>query len=371
MPTGVSSTIADLPSPLDDVYREGMKQHKVVNARIAQAQQEGRCAVGDTDALRRAMKRRATVGELSSPYRNLYVSPEYWDQLNECQRSLHVARGLSRLHPAWVFAGVTAADAYGFDHSWNVHDRFVYVANAEGRKISNRSELSRRMPGEGHRRFGRSGVAGECRFAVRRLYVPSIAPVSVNGIMATDAARTLVDCGLSLPFRFALPMFDSAARRGLDMNEVARSCTGLHGDRAPIDTLLGYVDAASENGGESMVRAFIIDNGFVVPELQVEFRDPAYPVRRYRVDFLWRLYDGRMIVLEYDGMAKYEDPSMTRGRTARRILNERDERDRALRAAGVTTILHCTYEDAFMSNRLFMMLRDNAVPRVRAEGAYR
>ncbi|KFJ01294.1 hypothetical protein BSTEL_1423 [Bifidobacterium stellenboschense] len=347
-----------------------MKQHKVVNARIVQAQQENRCAVGDTDALRRAMRRRVATGELASPYQNLYVPPDYWAQLNECQRSLHVARGLARLHPTWVFAGITAADVHGFEHSWKVHDQSVYVANAEGRKVSNRSELSRRMPGEGYRRSSRSGADGGRRFTVRRLYVPSIAPVSVNGIMVTDAARTLIDCGLSLPFRFALPMFDSAARKGMDMNEVERSCKGLHDDRAPIEMLLRYVDAASENGGESMVRAFIIDNGFVVPELQVEFHDPAYPVRRYRVDFLWRLHDGRMIVLEYDGMAKYENPAMTRGRTAKQILNERNERDRVLRAAGVTTILHCTYEDAFASNRLFMMLGDNAVPRTRAEGAY-
>lgn len=316
------------------------------------------------------------------------------------------------LHPHWTFAGVTAADAHGLDHSWNVHDRSVYIADDEGRNAVDRDRMSRGMPMDGHRpprpvataddgRRGKTGQGGPehdrgtgddgCRsnreeskggvrnggnkadayrYDVRRLFIASIAPVAANGIKVTDAARTLIDCGLSLPFRFALPMFDSAARQGVDMGRVAMLCKSLHPDCAPIAMLLRYADAGSENGGESMVRAFIIGNGFVVPELQVEFFDPAYPVRRCRVDYLWRLYDGRMIVLEYDGMAKYENPAMTRGRSAKQILNERDERDRILRAAGVTTVLHCTYEDAFRSNRLFMMLNENGVPKVRDVESY-
>ncbi|NMM98806.1 hypothetical protein [Bifidobacterium olomucense] len=198
------------------------------------------------------------------------------------------------------------------------------------------------------------------------MYISSAVAKQVNGIMVTDEIRTLIDCGLSLPFLYALPIFDSAARQGVDMRMVREACKGLRVSLAPIETLLTYVDARSENGGESVVRASIINDGFALPELQIEFCDPAHPTRRYRVDFLWRLHDGRIIVLEYDGMAKYEDFSMTKGRSAKQILNERDERDWALRAAGVTTILHCTYEDAVTTNRLFHMLKDAGVPQIRS-----
>lgn len=318
--------------------------------------------------MRRAFKRRHKAGELLSPCRNLYAPPEYWQGLNVCEQSLHVARGLALLHPDWVFAGLTAADAYGFDHSWNLHDDAVYRVDTFGYGTDSRNQVHRAPAAHRDQQNRRSGkVAGPCelQYETRRLYIASTVSKQVNGIMVTDEIRTLVDCGLSMPFLYALPIFDSAARKGVDLGLVSGACKGLHADCGRIETLLQYVDARSENGGESMVRAAIIDYGFAVPDLQVEFCDPRYPARRYRVDFLWRLHDGRMIVLEYDGMAKYEDPNMTQGRTAKRILNERNERDRALCEAGVTTILHCTYEDALVTNGLLHMLKDAGVPQVR------
>ncbi|NEG55830.1 hypothetical protein [Bifidobacterium platyrrhinorum] len=264
-----------------------------------------------------------------------------------------------------MFSGLTAADAYGFDHSWGLHDGVVYVADRSGDGIVDRRRIFDRLGNTAGSRSRHGGDAAE--YGIRRLYMPSITAVRVDGVPVTAAARTLIDCALCIPFRYALPIFDSAARKGVDMRSVKESCKGMHTDRAPIESLLGCVDANSENGGESLVRASLIADGFAVPELQVEICDPSYPARRYRVDFLWRLYDGRMIVLEYDGMAKYEKPSMTRGRTAKQVLREQNDRDRALRAAGVTTILHCTYEDVAFSNGLFMMLRDAGVPRIRVE----
>ncbi|KAA8815098.1 hypothetical protein EMB92_10520 [Bifidobacterium callitrichos] len=353
-----------------------MKQHKGVNMAITRAQEERRCAIGDTDAMRRALKRRHKAGELVSPYRNLYISPDYWHRLNACERSLHVVRGLLILHPLWVFAGLTAADVYGFDHSWVLHDDAVYVADANGDGIVDRSRLSMGI-GDAGRSVGSDfgghrvtngqglGMAATGAYEIRRLYIPSVNKHPVNGITVTDPARTLIDCALCMQFRYALALFDSAARKGVGMASVRDACKGLHMDRAPIEMLTRYADGRSENGGESLVRATIIIGGFALPQLQVEIRDPSYPARRFRVDFLWKLYDGRVIVLEYDGMAKYEDVSMTHGRTAKQVLNEQKERDRVLYAAGVTSILHCTYEDVCGSNRLSVMLRDAGVPLIR------
>lgn len=316
------------------------------------AREERRCIVGTNDALRRALKRRSQIGEMVSPYRNLYSPTEHWRGLTPCERSLHVARALAGSHPTWVFTGVTAADVYGFDHSWRLHDAHeLWVITPASRAWT----TSPAPP----------AISSDRRWSLRHIPLLQASALATSQIPVAGVERTLIDCGLHLSFQEALPLFDSAARQKVDLNQVLATCEGLRTDASPIRTLTRYADPRSENGGESAVRASIIDYGFAIPELQVEFRSPTDPSVTYRVDFLWRLHDGRVIVMEYDGMAKYEDPSMTRGKTARTLLSERDERDRALRAAGVTTILHCTYEDALMTNVMFRRLRDAGVPIVR------
>ncbi|MBT1169994.1 hypothetical protein [Bifidobacterium sp. SO4] len=331
-----------------------MKQHKAVTAAITQAENEQQCAVGTTDSIRRALRRRYLNNELLSPYSNLYARPDYWQTLNECQRSMHVARALSVLHPKWVFAGLTAADAYGYDHSWNLHRRRMFVADTTGRH-------SRSVQG--------TASTDADAYRIEHVFMMSVNARLQSGILVTEPARTLTDCAVSLSFAQALPIFDSAARQHMDLQLVADACKRRRVDIAPIRNLLHYVDGSSENGGESQVRAYIIINGFATPLLQVEVNDPLFPARRYRTDFMWRLHDGRVIVLEYDGMAKYADASMTGRRTVKQILREQKERDRALRAAGVTCILHCTYEDT-LSNKLFHMLKDAGVPQIRQYGDY-
>lgn len=40
---------------------------------------------------------------------------------------------------------------------------------------------------------------------------------------------------------------------------------------------LMHADGRSENGGESVVRAIILELGFAEPDLQVEIEDPSTP----------------------------------------------------------------------------------------------
>lgn len=332
-----------------------VRTHREVNAAMASAERERRCITGTTAAMQQALRRRRQSGELVSPYRNLYAPSEYWQGLDDCERSLHVARGLAHLHPTWTFAGLTAADAHGLDHSWRLHaNREVWLMNTACRSWPIRRGAAD-QPG---------------RYTLRHVPMRPHPEVREAGLRVTSLARTLVDCGLHLDFCDALALFDAAARRGEDFRDVLQLCAGLHADVNPVRTLIRYADSRSENGGESAVRAQIIIYGFALPELQVVFNDPSYPGRQYRVDFLWRLHDGRVIVLEYDGMAKYREPSMTDRRTVKAVLNDRAERDRALLAAGVTTILHCTYEDALVTGTMYHELRKAGVPLIRRMNAY-
>ncbi|RYQ08415.1 hypothetical protein [Bifidobacterium pseudolongum] len=73
----------------------------------------------------------------------------------------------------------------------------------------------------------------------------------------------------------------------------------------------------AENGGEARALAAMILCWFEPPAQQVEFTDPQTG-KRYRVDFLWRTRDGRIVVVELDELVKYRDPQMMDGRCDRR-----------------------------------------------------
>ncbi|KAE8126969.1 hypothetical protein DDE84_09930 [Bifidobacterium tibiigranuli] len=137
----------------------------------------------------------------------------------------------------------------------------------------------------------------------------------------------------------------------------------MHGDCAAIELLLTYVDPRSENGGESMLRGATIEEGFVPPDLQRVFVNPRNGAERCRVDFSWTLPDGRIVVVEYDGMAKYVDPSMTGRRTIKAIVNQQNRREQVLMAAGVSIIIRFDYDDLFNREKIVSLLTDAQVPR--------
>ncbi|NEG54929.1 hypothetical protein [Bifidobacterium platyrrhinorum] len=317
-----------------------MRRHKAVDELIERTERQHRCMYGADDHLRRALRRRHLRGELVSPYRNVYARAEYWKGLTACQRSLCVARALHARHPDWVFAGETALDAHDFDHPWAVHDRTVTIADPEG--------------GSGRPARGEEG------YALRRAYMPPVDAVTLAGIPVAPAEWVLVDCATRVPFLRSLPMFDAAIRKGTDMEQVRGLCRSLRRDCSAVDRVLRYANGKCENGGESLVYGVIVENGFPVPQFQEEFRSSG---RTYRVDFLWRLSDGRTVVLEYDGMRKYVDPAMAGRKTVGQVVGDQLARDRALAEFGVTTVLHCTYDDVFMQGPLVRMLLDAGVPR--------
>lgn len=327
-----------------------MKEHQRLTPLIETAEKERRCFFVSENVERRAVYRRLCRGDLVAPhpYRNLYARTEYWNSLNPAERTMHVIRCIAIQRPASVFAGGSAAMVFGWEQSWTLHHAGnVYMATPF--------------------HYGDRRSHGW----VKWVYVPSLdaytMKYSVDGlphdVLVTSPARTLVDCALLYSFKEALPMFDSALRaRAVTKDEVVAVCDGLQFDCGGVFRLLHYADPASENGGESLCRATIIELGFAVPQLQHTFIDPDNLYDNARVDFVWHLPDGRIVVLEYDGARKYVDPAMARRRDYAQVLDDQRRRDAMLQRAGVNEIIHVTYDDVIDGRSLAGWLDRAGVP---------
>ncbi|WEV46950.1 hypothetical protein OZX62_01225 [Bifidobacterium sp. ESL0690] len=317
-----------------------MRNHQKVNALIAQAKRKKRCCVSTNAVESRALYRRSVAGELVKPYPGLFFPAEDWKQLDYRHRTLYVARALHFKHPDWGFAAFTAAVIYGFDLRQNLYDGTIYVADSSS---SSNSRL------------------------LRRVSMPHAEVCYVDGIPVTSVARTLVDCGLRCAFRDALPLYDSALRAGLVfLDDVAAERQTLRHGRALIDRLICCADAKSESGGESFCRATMIEEGFPIPQLQVEYANDAGST--YRVDFQYRLRGGEVIVVEFDGMEKYVNPLMTHGAAIEEVVRREQERERFLFRSGVSRIVRLTYRDVVGRSELVHKLADAGVPCMKLAG---
>ncbi|NEG54607.1 hypothetical protein [Bifidobacterium platyrrhinorum] len=318
-----------------------MKTHKGVTALLRAAERERRCAIGENRALYHALRRRTKSLEVTSPYPNLFADAAYWESLNPEERSLHVIRALARLHPKWIFAGLSAACVYGYQHGYSLHDGSVFIACEHGRNAADASKL-------------------------RRLYIRTdILRYTCNGIPVTSPAQTLLDCA-AYPFANALAIYDSAFRTPYAKPEEVRArMLRVNCDESAVTRLLRHADSRSENGGESFARGRMIELGFAVPALQVEFDNPDNHRMPYRVDFCWKLSDGRVIIAEFDGTAKYRDGSNKNRASIQAKLDYERRREHHLKEAGVTAIVHLFYEDVTVDDRLRSKLLSSGVPYLR------
>ncbi len=314
-----------------------MKAYPQIDTLIEQAKESQCCARSNDVLLQKGLHRRYLAGELVKPYPGIYACANYWNRLNGAERTLHMARTLAKLHPNWVFAGLTAAAAYGFEHQWFLHHGLTITLPTRG----------------SHRPHDKLNV-------IYSPY-PKHDAAMVNGIPVTNEARTLVDCGRTQEFREALPIFDSAAANGVEESAVLKECSLTTRDCAKIIRLIRHTNAMSENGGESYARGTMIEAGFATPELQVAIVDPATG-QQYRVDFLWKSDDGRIIVCEFDGTAKYVDPDMTGNKSIQETVQLERDREQGLQRAGITNIVRITFNDVLQIKPMVAKLRRAGVP---------
>ena len=272
------------------------------------------------------------------PAPQIYALPDLWNELKPAEQERYRIRALATLHPDWVFANVSAAAVHGLAVT---NSLFGHIHLACRRRGNTRS---------------RAGI-------VRHIVTNDSLEV-VNGIKVTSLARTAFDCMLSCNFRAGLAIADSTLRvSGKTRDELIDGLNKLRnakkqGWRA-IETAQ-YADGRAENGGESVIRAIIIEQGFLVPNLQVEVSDPINPKSTFRVDFCWDLPSGRVIG-ELDGKEKYRNPTMTKGRDVVDVLT--DERLRESRiTCSDAKVMRFSYGEAMNTKWFCQLLKSFGIP---------
>lgn len=268
---------------MGNTQRERSAVSSHIERLLGQAERQGVPLTVPSGSKRRALRHRCTNGYLVEPYPGLFARTEYWQTLRPQQKTLHAMRGLQQLHPSWAFCHQSAAVAYGLPvASWHLHD------------------IHRALPYHTARRR-------QPRIAHHHLGEPDI--VEIMGVRATTLAQTVIDCACTLPFCDALAIADAALRLyDLDPARlIDHACTSRSGKQGIMQarTVISLADGASESWGESYARGMMHALGFVRPELQVEINLPRQLGGVRRVDFLWRLPDGKLVIGEFDGKEKY------------------------------------------------------------------
>lgn len=250
---------------------------------------------------RASLSRGVAQGALVVPVRGLYARRSYYEAQSKRERALCSIRSLASIHPAWLFCAFSAAVLHGLQVSYHLLGKPHIVQDFSSS-------------------HGNSSVYRHAYTIDRDDCVVQL------GVQATSIERTLLDCLCLASFEDGLAIVDSAFRWGkIDRAALEHYVAenGFH--RKGVCTarrVLRYADGRSENGGESVARAAMIELGFVVPDLQVEVVDPMEPANLKRCDFSWKLPDGRWIIGELDGVDKYvRNPDGNIG-DARRVARE-------------------------------------------------
>lgn len=323
---------------------------------IDDALKQQRCVFGTTSTQRHQLLRMKQRGAMVSPYKGVYALPDYWEQLSVCEQTRHVIRALALKHEQWIFAALSAAEFWKLEHPYaqRFHERFITI----------RSTWSSESP-NGTVRYDRTHPPKNLHSAqpLRRIYIKHDDIVTIDGIRVTSLHRTIVDAILLTTLHVGLPIADSALRNNVTRDEIAEYCAKLPQNCDRVLQTFAFADARAENGGESLMRSMIIEHGFLIPDLQVEFPDSRPGKSVIRVDALWD-FGRRKVVLEFDGLQKYTDPSMTQRRRVEEVVAAQSARDQILREQGVTEIIHCFYEDVVDPARLIRKLVNAGVPRV-------
>ena len=259
-----------------------MRANKAIEAKLDRSEEAVYWLVPDSRAEYQALRRRTMAGNLREPFPGLFGRTATCEALSPRGRAYRTLRTLGRLHPDWCFCSFSAAVLHGIHVPFACLDS-VHLAVAPGHNSVSSRTITRH-----ERQHG----------AVR-----------VDGALVTSIDETVTDCLCRASFADGLAIADSALHWYLTSPSQLTRHLAEHGawrrGIAQARRTLSYADERAESGGESLVRAIIIDAGFVLPELQVEMEDPMGTRSVVRVDFYWRLPDGRVVVLEFDGLQKY------------------------------------------------------------------
>ena len=315
-----------------------------LSARVEQlfdeAERDRSLATYSDNAQMQCMRRRVRAKSAVAPIPRLFARTAYWETLDPRERMEHMMRGLATVRPDTVFAGPSAALAHGLPISFG---RLSKPCVATDRRSHTESSPS-----------------------IQRICVQGDDSATANGFCVTSLLRTVSDCLRTFDFRDGLAIADAALRKeGMSSNQLVERLSEFgprKGIRRVIETAC-HADARSESGGESIARAVMIENGFQVPELQVEFAHPLDPGKVFRADYCWRLDDGTVVVGELDGREKYRNPEMTGGRDVVDVLADERLRETFINATGAK-VMRFSYKNVLDEAYFASLLDLFGVPRV-------
>lgn len=306
--------------------------------RLHTASDQGLCVVPESRSDARQLNMALHAGHVISPAPQLYVLDDDWSKLKPNQRHRAIVRSLAKLHPHWVFSYASAAimhDLYvSFSLLNQVHMLVSRHTNTASRGIFQRHKTSR------------------------------MEFVSVDGVRVTPIARTAFDCLRSYDFRSSLAIADSALRVLTWKNERLIESYGAYshrsvGWRRAVD-ITAFADGRSESGGESVARAVMIEQGYLMPDLQVPVEN-LVDGDVYRADFCWQTGEHSRVLGELDGREKYRSPAMTQGRDVVDVLADERLRESRVSMHG-DKILRFSYADVVNVKRFCKLMDAYAIP---------
>lgn len=322
-----------------------METKSITDLKLELALQHACLLLPADPAEKRRLDRRVTNGSVCMPYPGAYALADPYRKLNPRAKARMTLRAIHALHPNWTFCSFSAAVAHGLQVPRALLVP-IHIAISP-------TESRRKKPGRIACHTDHGG-----------------AHVVADGIPCTDLLQTLLDCLCATGFRYGLAIVDSALHHHLTTPEELTRYFANHGKgRRGIQQArrtLAYADDKSENGGESIVRAAIIELGFQTPELQIEIDDPMKPGAPKRADMGWRLSNGRYILVELDGLSKYlyangkthGEPSVYQ---AVRTMRAERLRESHLNLTGAT-VLRLSFSQALDADYLFRLLSAAGAP---------
>lgn len=286
-----------------------------LNKMLIDAEKQRICYVPDNSCDLRALSRFVESGEALRPFRSMYVRTSFWMQLSGPQRAKFIIRTLARMHPQWVFSHSSAAVI----HNLEVPNAALSPIHYFGAISSNGTSQDRVQC---HRS---SDYIGQLK----------------DEVLVTSVDQTVVDCASQYPFCQALPIADSALHLGLTSKDRLNACLvdrkNRRGTRKAL-RVLELADSRPDNGGESYIRALMIENNLPKPELQAPIRNPEKPNHFYYADFLFTREDGVQVDMELDGMGKYTDENMTGGKKRLDVLMAERQREASITSWGIQVV---------------------------------
>lgn len=304
------------------------------------AEAEARFAFAGGQAEARSLSRACVAGEAVEVSQGHYARASSFEALPQRARAMRLIRAMARKHPEWVFAPFSAVLIHGLQ----VTNRLTGIVHLAMGARENRSIRDARI---------------KCHLIRDESYE------LVFGIRVTPLRATVLDCLCRASFPQGLAIADSALHWNLIDEEdlrrhVERAGYRRRGNRM-ARKVLRWADGRSENGGESMARAIMIDLGFVPPDLQVEIYDPMNPARSWRVDFHWALSDGGVVVGELDGKGKYMQGAVHDVVPAIAKLTQERVRESNINLT-CTTVLRLSFAEAMDGGHMRRLLEKAGAP---------